>query len=202
MPARRPARIKRHDTILDELYTESALLTGEDAAAYEALQKSVLKSLDPRNSLERAFTLEVVAKTWEILRLQRYRMEIVKAAYPKAVEAIMASSYNGFDSILDVKTLWLERDPNTLAALKRHLKRQKLGQDHLHARAYVLQLDTLERIDLQIEQLEKSRSRTLKTIAQLNAILSKRLAEEMKTIEGEFRRDDEPPGAPPKIPTP
>lgn len=195
MPARKPSRIKRHDALLDGLYTGATLLPDEDGDAYDALQKSVVKSLQPRTTLERALTLEVAAKTWDIMRLQRYRMHLIQSGLADAVEDMLAPTVEPsmIPSLSDdtgIKRGWLKRNPAVLAAVKQQLKLQKLGADHLYARAYVRVLPTLERLDKQIEQLEQSRSRALKSIAALNELLSKRLAEEMKTIEGEYRRED------------
>lgn len=195
MTARKPSRIKRHDALLDGLYTGATLLPDEDGEAYDALQKSVVKSLQPRTTLERALTLEVAGKTWDIMRLQRYRLHLIQSGLADAVEDMLGpvmepSSFYGLSSDSGIKHRWLNRDPNVLAAVKQHLKLQKLGADHLHARAYVRVLPTLERLDKQIEQLEQSRSRALKSIAALNEMFSKRLAEEIKTIEGEYRRED------------
>lgn len=202
MPSQKPARLKRKDALVDELFAAATLMPGEDADAYEALQKSFVQSIQPRNTLERALVLEVAAKTWEILRLQGYRKHVIKSALADAVVDMLGPAYTVGGPVLGVKAAWLDGDPKIVAAVQQHLKRHKLGPQHLNARAYVIATPALDGIDQHILQLEQSRSRALKNIAQLDAILSKRLAEDMKTIEGKFHRDDGPTLPPPVLAEP
>lgn len=166
----------------DAFFGPPPLLGGEDNAAYAALLKQVRDGVAPDGVIEDIWVRDVVDITWEILRQRRFKTLTINAAYATALRSLIEPrlSYEDKKSLAD---RWEARDAAARKDVARHLARFDLSVDDVNARACVLKLDVIERLDRMIAQAEARRNLVLREVERRRDALARRLRDSVADVQ-------------------
>jgi hypothetical protein len=82
------------------LFGEPLLLEGEDGAAYDELLARILAALKPADILDEMFAVDVISLEWEILRMRRLKLRLIRKRAIEKVEEFLRKELN-FDFYRD-----------------------------------------------------------------------------------------------------
>ena len=139
------------------------LLPGEKEADYATIAARIVSASGPRDAIEEFLIRDVVDLTWEILRLRRAKVGILKSSMGDGVRKILLSVNHAFD----VHTLsegWATGDDRARIKLDAILTRAGLTIDEVTARTLESKLDSFERLDRMLASAEARRNNALREI--------------------------------------
>lgn len=134
------------------------LIPGESAEDYELLARRVLAAIAPRDELEEILAGDVVAYTWDIDRLRRFKAKLLGMAgaqpFASAVEEFLPKA-----TVKERAARWHNGRPRKQG--KKLLVRAGLDREAVLAQGFAGAIELFERID----------SRILRSVALRNSIL-------------------------------
>lgn len=198
-----PATTSQLPTALT-IFGPPAILTGEDAAAYNDLLARVSGTLKPSDIFEEIWVREIVDLIWETLRWRRHQAGLIKAAVPKALEQILKplvpdkpvprrgpfeeqlraakDALNG-KAAATLAMEWAAEDPAAIQRVDDLLASVGLTMDNVIAQAVARDLDKIERFNRLIASAEWRRNALLREIERRRASFAEKVRREVPKIE-------------------
>ena len=149
------------------------ILKGEDSAAYDQLLARVSAQVKPANVIEESWVDDIVDLTCNIQRYRRYKKSLIEAAMPRALEEILtpfmndASRFGAMPQYVDgyreptpamkLVNKWVRRDSKALKEVDRILASGELTMEHVRARAFAMEIDTIRQLENLIASAEARR---------------------------------------------
>jgi len=195
-----PATTSQLPTALT-MFGPPALLTGEDATAYNDLLARVSGTLKPSDIFEEIWVRDITDLIWETLRWRRHQAGLIKAAVPNVLEKILIPLLPKpvpRDGSLRSK-LFAEKEPLIVAPIlaaewaagsalgveyvEKLLTSAGLTVDDVVARAVAHELEKIERFNRLIASAEWRRNALLREIERRRASFAEKARREIPKIE-------------------
>jgi len=166
-----------------DFFGRPPLLESEDAAKYDELLARVTETVRPSDWIEEIWIKDIVYLSWEVWRLRRLKMNLHVASIPDAIAKMLVrpgkleliTDAEGEEGVAfvgridppDAEALaqkWAAKDPSAVDEVKELLAAHGQTMDTVEVRALVLALDSIERIDRSIMNMEMRRNAVLREI--------------------------------------
>ena len=182
------------------------VLEGEDSKAYNDLLMKISSHVNPSNIIEDLWVHDVVHKAWDVLRYRRYKMALLKAAMPKALEETLTPFMDDpsrFGAVgrynihghreptpaMELVNRWARRDPKAVKEVDEILASGGLTLEDVEARAFSNEIERMQQFDRLITNAEAGLKAILREIEYRRAEFSKSLRHATQsTVEAEFER--------------
>lgn len=172
------------------------LLDGEDAQAYDDLYHRIREAIAPRDVFEEVWARDFVDNLWEMLRLRRIKVKLVRASANEGLERLLRP-LTGSVQNHETANGWMRRDKAAVKEVDRRLKQAGLDREAITAHTFALNLGTLERIEGMRVQAEARRTVILREIDRHRSVVAQRLREIASEVEdAEYREIADGEGAP------
>ena len=145
------------------LFSSPSLLRTESVEDFNAFSRDVRRSLQPHGAIEEMYVGDILFATWELIRYNQAKTNIIKIAYPKAVQVILAehgpTSDPALSSLFGSECAELEHGVNEELALSwisssaahkkvcDFLRKFGLDENAIEAEAIALSMPKLEKIE-------------------------------------------------------
>jgi hypothetical protein len=177
------------------------LLPGEGEADYVSLIARVVAVARPRDAIEEFLTRDVIDLTWEILRLRRMKVGLLRASMGSGIESVMRSlGYNPV-SAREIAAGWAAGEKSAKNEVARALRKAQLTMEDVMAKTLEGEIDSFERFDRMLASSEARRNNALREIDRHRAALGGAVRQAIDEVQdAEFRDVDtgeEGGGAPP-----
>jgi hypothetical protein len=182
------------------------VLGWEDSAAYDELLARVSDEVKPTGILEEIWVRDYVNLTWEVRRLCGIKICMIEATIPAAMMYVMTApihkrltsseepqplSERQLSELRSKSPLCSEEftkkfgagDPEAVKQAEKHLDDMNLTGDLFNTRAFLEELDRIERIDRLIAVAQARRNAALREITFHRATFAKALRERMRDFE-------------------
>jgi ribosomal protein L12E/L44/L45/RPP1/RPP2 len=168
------------------------LLPGEQEAEYATLVARIVVIAEPRDAIEDLLTRDVVDLSWEILRLRRAKVGILKASMSDGVEGVLDQlGYGQGERYGYTKSLgqsWAAGDKKTRKEITAALSAAGLTIDEVTAKTLESKLDSFERLDRMLASAEARRNNALREIDRHRAALGAAMRQAVDEVQdAEFR---------------
>jgi hypothetical protein len=162
----------------------------ESADEFAALRKELKKEIRPEGAIEEMYVDDVIALTWDILRLRRCQVGIINAAFLAALRGILEQLLNRRDyefpyhheqAADDLARDWFEnkKAKSEVAAL---LRKFGLDEAAIEAEAFRSRADDLERLERMLALAEVRRDRALRSVADFRESLAEQIEQRTDRI--------------------
>ena len=151
-PAAEPARLS--------CFGPAPLFEGEDSAGYDQLLARVSGAIKPSDIIEEIWIRDIVALTWEALRLRRARAALLAANRYVGVKRVL-QPLCGLGKPRDLSEQWARREDEAVAAVDRHLATADLTMDAVMAETMLAEIELVEKMDRMIASAEIRSNATL-----------------------------------------
>jgi hypothetical protein len=177
------------------------LLPGEGEADYVSLVARVVAVARPRDAIEEFLTRDAIDLTWEILRLRRMKVGLLRASMGSGIESVMRSlGYNPV-SAREIAAGWAAGEKSAKNEVARALRKAQLTMEDVMAKTLEGEIDSFERFDRMLASSEARRNNALREIERHRAALGAAVRQAIDGVQdAEFRDVDtgeEGGGAPP-----
>ena len=176
------------------------LLPGEGEADYVSLIARVVAVARPRDAIEEFLTRDAIDLTWEILRLRRMKVGLLRASMGSGIESVMRSlGYNPV-SAREIAAGWAAGEKSAKNEVARALQKAQLTIEDVMAKTLEGEIDSFERFDRILASSEARRNNALREIDRHRAALGGAVRQAIDEVQdAEFRDVDtgEVGGAPP-----
>ena len=154
------------------------LFEGEDSAGYDELLARVSGAIKPSDIIEEIWIRDIVALTWEALRLRRVRAALLTAKRHVGVKQLLRPLYG--TEVYDLSEQWARREGEAVAAVDRHLATAGLTMDAVMAETMLAEIELVEKMDRMIASAEIRRNATLREIERRRSDFAARLRQATK----------------------
>ena len=170
-------------TDLQSILGPPALLEGEDASLYSALTAQMRSAVAPKDVLEEIWVRDVVDLVWEGIRLKRMKSQLMQVCAHEGLKKILDATSEFPSGEDDLIRGWARRDADDVREVNARLKEAGLKRDAIHAQTFAIHIDTFERIDRMVMQVEARRNVILREIDRHRDVLAQRLRDAVTAIE-------------------
>ena len=174
---------------IQSLLDKHPVITGEDAETYDNLLAHVALEVKPTGIIEWLWVKDVVDLAWEVRRLRRLKVNLLRVARREALATILMPLLDGgsllSDSYHTSRQLASACIEGQAAARKRVdalLQKNRLGVDAVMAQALSQKLDDIERIDRMMATAESRRDKTIREIETRRDSLARRLRQASQEV--------------------
>ena len=164
-PTTEPARLS--------CFGPAPLFEGEDSAGYDELLARVSGAIKPADIIEEIWIRDIVALTWEALRLRRARAALLAANRYTGVKRVLRPLCG--TKAYDLSEQWARREDEAVAAVDRHLATARLTMDAVMAETMSVEIELVEKMDRMIASAEIRRNATLREIERRRSEFAARL---------------------------
>jgi len=154
------------------------LFDGEDSASYDELLARVSGAIKPSDIIEEIWIRDIVALTWEALRLRRVRAALLTAKRHVGVKQLLRPMYG--TEMYDLSEQWARREGEAVAAVDRRLATVGLTMDAVMAQTMSEEIALVEKMDRMIASAEIRRNATLREIERRRSDFAARLRQATK----------------------
>jgi hypothetical protein len=161
-----------------DCFGPAPLFEGEDAAGYDELLARVSGAIKPADIIEEIWIRDIVALTWEALRLRRVRAALLTAKRHVGVKQLLRPLYG--TEVYDLSEQWARREGEAVAAVDRHLATAGLTMDAVMAETMSAEIELVEKMDRMIASAEIRRNATLREIERRRSDFAARLRQTMQ----------------------
>jgi hypothetical protein len=183
----------------DRLLGSPSLLPGEKLSDYNALRSQMMQETQPKGFLETLLVRDVVNSEWDILRLHRLKIALLRAKAHEGVREILAPFGDEDDDDMNaLPDRWARGDPEARKEVGRLLKSAGLTVDAIVATTLAGNLDTVERIDGLLAAAEARRNKAFLEIDRHRQALGTAVRAAIQQVEdAEYKvvDDERPPEA-------
>ena len=177
------------------------LLPGESEADYVNLIARIVAVAKPSDAIEEILTRDAIDLTWEILRLRRMKVGLLRASMGSGIESVMRSlGYNPV-SAREIAAGWAAGEKSAKNEVARALRKAQLTMEDVMAKTLEGEIDSFERFDRMLASSEARRNNALREIERHRAALGAAVRQAIDGVQdAEFRDVDtgeEGGGAPP-----
>lgn len=187
-----PQEIRQHFQALDGCLKPPALLPDEKTDDFDILFNELLRSVAPMDAIEYIYTRDVAILTFEINRLQRHKVDIVKAAQPDAVNRLLNVAVSRLNPH-DVSRGWALGDAQATSQVNDVLKKRGLKREAITAKAIELKLNELQKLEEMVARHEGRRFAIFREIDRRRDGFKRRLQEAVKNTDGSYSIIDPEP---------
>ena len=167
------------------------LLPGELEAEYVTHLRRIVVAANPRDIIEEILTRDVIDLTWEILRLRRMKVGLLKASMGSGIKKVMTSLGHDFVSGGDIGTRWTAGEKNAKNEVAAALKKAELTMEDVIAKTLEAKIDSFERFDRLLASSEARRNNALREIERHRAALGTAVRHAIDEVQdAEFRDVD------------
>jgi hypothetical protein len=147
------------------------LLPGEREADYVNVIARVVAVARPRDAIEEFLTRDVIDLTWEILRLRRMKVGLLRASMGSGIESVMRSlGYNPV-SAGEIAASWAAGEKSAKNEVAGTLQKAQLTIEDVMAKTLEGEIDSFERFDRILASSEARRNNALREIDRHRAAL-------------------------------
>jgi hypothetical protein len=185
-------------------YGPAPILKGEESDAYDQLLEDISGAVGPKDAIEEIWVSDIAIMTWEIIRYRNYKTGVIKAAVPAALEDVLdphvmdlvearapdeahfqkvLSRLGGQTTTKKLMSYWTLGKTETVEWVEHTLSTIELTMEDINARAMVLAIDDIERIDRLLMRLERSRDALFDQIDRRRAAFGDRLRHAAQEVE-------------------
>jgi hypothetical protein len=167
------------------------LLPGEGEADYVSLIARVVAVARPRDAIEEFLTRDAIDLTWEILRLRRMKVGLLRASMGSGIESVMRSlGYNPV-SAGEIAASWAAGEKSAKNEVAGTLQKAQLTIEDVMAKTLEGEIDSFERFDRILASSEARRNNALREIDRHRAALGAALRQAIDEVQdAEFRDVD------------
>jgi hypothetical protein len=167
------------------------LLPGEQEAEYVAHVTRIVAVARPRDAIEEILTRDAIDLTWEILRLRRMKVGLLRASMGSGIERVMRSLGYNFVSAGEIAKSWAAGDKTAKNEVAVALKKAQLTMEDVMAETLEGKIDSFERFDRLLASSEARRNNALREIERHRAALGAAVRQAIDEIQDtEFRDVD------------
>jgi hypothetical protein len=130
------------------------LVPGESEAKYASLAARVVAAEKPEDAIEEILTQDFIDDTWDIERLRRFKVGILKASIIEGIQTVM--NRLGCHSIGSKK--WAAGDKGAKKEVERALTAAGLSIDEVTATTFERKIETFAQIDHMLASAEARRN--------------------------------------------
>ncbi|AWN41750.1 HNH endonuclease [Methylobacterium durans] len=167
------------------LFDERPLLVGESAEQYDALMRSVLHEVKPREPIEAIWTKDIIDLTWETLRYRGYKQRILDQARLQTVEELIAPMIREEEQVdpdpdhplspRKMATGWMRGSEHERTWVDQQLRERGIMPENVAAQAFANTLSVIERIERQITSASARRDTALREIERRRSAFGRQL---------------------------
>jgi hypothetical protein len=167
------------------------LLPGEQDAEYATHVARIVAVAKPRDAIEEILTRDAIDLTWEILRLRRMKVGLLRASMGSGMESVMRSlGYNPF-SAREIAASWAAGEKSAKNEVAGALRKAKLTIEDVMAKTLASEIDSFERFDRILASSEARRNNALREIDRHRAALGGAVRQAIDEVQdAEFRDVD------------
>jgi hypothetical protein len=184
-PTPSPHQIRQRFSALETCLERPALLTNEKFEDFESLFDQLLSSVIPSDAIEYIYIRDAAILTFDINRLQRSKVALVKAAQPHAVSNLVAPALDRIRAD-QLSGAWTRGAPEAISQVNEILKKRGLKQEAIQLKAIELRLDHIQKIENMISTLESRRFAFFREIDRRRDNFKRRLQEAVKNADGSY----------------
>jgi hypothetical protein len=144
------------------------LLPGEEEADYAEVAVRLVSAAKPRDAIEEFLIRDAIDLTWEILRLRRAKVGILKASMNTGVERVLIAlnhtPIQRFDNRQELSRRWMAGDKGARKEVEAVLRNALLSVNDVTAKTLEAKLDSFERLDRMLASAEARRNMALREI--------------------------------------
>jgi hypothetical protein len=167
------------------------LLPGEQEAEYVAHVMRIVAVARPRDAIEEILTRDAIDLTWEILRLRRMKVGLLRASMGSGIERIMRSLGYNFVSAGEIAKSWAAGEKTAKNEVSAAMKKAQLTMEDVTAKTLEDKIDSFERFDRMLASLEARRNNALREIERHRAALGAAVQQAIDEVhDAEFRDVD------------
>lgn len=170
---------------LDFFFDDRPLLPGETAEQYDALRDSIVQQVKPTDVIEAIWVKDIIDLIWEAKRLRRWRGQILAQARLEAAADLIRPAFQlanpmQMDGITgpSVDTLaagWSSGKKSAQDQVDKYLHERDLTAEDVTARAFLLHLPSIERVDRLASLADQRRDSLLREIERKRTSLAQQL---------------------------
>jgi hypothetical protein len=171
------------------------VLPGENRSLYTEMAERIVKETQPKDSIEEFLVRDVVDLTWEVLRMRRLKVGILRASMANGVRNVLDEIGHarhaplgaiGYNRKLGER--WASGDKSARKEVDAALTKAELTIDEVTAKTAEEKIDTLERLDRMLASAEARRNNALHEIERHREALGTAAKDVIDEIEdAEFR---------------
>jgi hypothetical protein len=167
------------------------LLPGEQEAEYAAHVARIVAVAKPRDAIEEILTRDVIDLTWEILRLRRMKVGLLRASVGSGIERVMRSLGYDLISAREIAANWAAGEKSAKNEVTAALKKAQLTMEDVMAKTLEGEIDSFERFDRMLASSEARRNNALREIERHRAALGAAMRQAIDEVQdAEFRDVD------------
>jgi hypothetical protein len=144
------------------------VLPGENQSLYDQMARRIEKEAKPKDSIEELLIRDLIDLAWEVLRLRRLKVGILRASMAIGVKMVLDelghSPLLEFDRNQKLGQRWAAGDESVRTEVSAALKSAGLTIDDVTAKTAEEKIDTLERLDRMLASAEARRNNALREI--------------------------------------
>jgi hypothetical protein len=168
------------------------LLPGEKQADYATVAERIVGASNPRDAIEEFLIRDVVDLTWEVFRLRRTKVGVLKASMSDGVREVLDGLGHGEGESYDYnKALgrgWAAGDKSARREVEAALNKAGLTIDEVTAATVESKLESFERLDRMLASAEARRNNALREVDRHRDVLGAGARRSIEEIEdAEFR---------------
>jgi hypothetical protein len=173
---RRKTMDQKTEDLKQTLIFQPSLLSFESQRDYRRLEEAIRDEISPQDLLEEMWTSEIVEGEWEIMRLRRYKSQIVNLARLKSLRNLLPSIMPdaGDREIGDLARRWFT-NKTIRKQVNTQLRSIDLDESAIDVEAYRSSIDDLTSIDRRLMELVHRRDKIFRQIEDRRAGLAVRL---------------------------
>ena len=186
IPIRRLSRDQpaERDAAGTKIWSNPPLLSSERLAEFQALHAAMVREIDPRGVIEELYVHDISWFVWEIVRLRRCRINIIKANHLGGLRHLLSDMINepgqfagAAEQTAEELSLKWFASKRGKEEVRRTLKAYDLDDSAIEAAAIHQCLHELEALDRLMSNLEIRRDRALESIASYRLSFARKLRE-------------------------
>jgi len=164
------------------------LLPGEKQGDYAEVALRIVKAAKPTDAIEEFLVRDVVDLTWEILRLRRIKVGLLRASLDAGVGEVLGAVGYPFLQKGALTEEWAAGDKRARREVDSILTKAGLTIDEVTAKTLENRLDSFERLDRMLASAEARRNNALREIDRHRDALGGGVRRSIEEIEdAEFR---------------
>jgi hypothetical protein len=176
---------------------QTRVLHGEDEGLLQRLSAEVVAKAQPRDVFEEMYLLDYIHNAWEVLRLRRYKDNLLLARASRGVKTVLDVVYHDEESNRELTREWRGGDPDGTRSINVELADVGLTMDAPMAVTLAQNLSDFERLDDLLEIAYRRRAVALRELEHHRTTLAaqaQKAADEFADAEfkvvGDFHRVD------------
>lgn len=123
------------------------LLPGEQEVEYVTHVTRIVAVAKPRDAIEEILTRDAIDLTWEILRLRRMKVGLLRASMGSGIRRVMSSLGYKLVSAGEIATSWAAGEKTAKNEVAAALKKAQLTMEDVIAKTLEDKIDPFERFD-------------------------------------------------------